>query len=144
MDWIARVLAGLLMVFCTFIASGNLYSSATYQYFTDGVTPGGSWSIQPASIEHGVLFAVLALVTGLFAIRGRWMLHVARVVAVFLMLLCALLAAMYVQSVVVGWRALGVLYPQATGGALMWCLAAIMAGLFAVRGRILPQAAARP
>jgi hypothetical protein len=143
MKWIARIVAGLFMVFCAVIASGNLYSSATYHYNTDGVTPGGAWSIQPASIEHGLVFTVLAIVTGLFAIRGRWMLHVARVVAVFLVLLCALLAAISVQSVVVGWRVVGEVYPQAAGGALMWCAAAIMTGLFAVRGRILPQADAR-
>jgi len=138
---IARFVAGLFMVFCAIIASGNAYSTFQPSWGNDGVR---YWAILPDLAEHGVVFAILAIVAGLFAIRGRWMTHVARVVAVLLMVVCAMLAGMHVQSMVVGWTALGVLYPQAIERAVMWCAVAIVSGLFAVRGRILPQAAARP
>jgi hypothetical protein len=69
MKWIARALAGLFTVFCAIIASGNALSMA--RFMPGDVPEAGGWMILPESVVRAGVFLILALVSGLYAIRGH-------------------------------------------------------------------------
>lgn len=141
---VARVLAGLFTIFCLIFVVGNGYSSMTYTY--GDVPAANAWMVQPESVERTVIWSILAVVSGLFAIRGRFFLKragsitkwSARAFAGLVMVVCAILFATYAQWMIRAGASSWMRYPWGAGRTVVWFALAVVSGLFALSGHILP------
>jgi len=144
MTRVARVLAGLFTMFCMIFVVGNGYSSMKYIY---GDVPSANvWVMNLESMERTVIWSILAVVSGLFALRGRFFLEragsitkwSARAYAGLLMVVCAILFATYARWMI---RAGASSWMREPGGAARTVVSfalAVVSGLFALSGHILP------